>query len=321
MSDERIDPETLAAFLDGTASPQEREGVLRTLARSPAAYADFLEASAIHRELSGHAPTHGHVEPAGAPAGGAAKRGWPRRGWYFAPALLAAALVAVIVMRRTGISPAIPESIQLVQSTSLTRERGPGSVGRALGEDWDRPPWSAVRGAEPTSATDALAFRSGARYAELELAAQAADSAGVVRAAEALERLLSTIEAGGPVGASFRDFAGSPDFGGPSRRAATARQTRALLGADDWFDLGVWAETARLTLAARDVSFFATGSRGSRAVRRIVQPHLEAQPAADGEWAPVVDAVRPLLVDRSWSPNDIPELERIVRAAISAAAR
>ena len=45
MSDERIDPEMLAEFLEGRLAPAERERVLQALAESPEAYADFIEAA------------------------------------------------------------------------------------------------------------------------------------------------------------------------------------------------------------------------------------------------------------------------------------
>src|SRR5471030_1427546 len=48
-----IDPETLAALLDGTLSADERSRVLATLARSDESHEDFLEAAALLKELNG----------------------------------------------------------------------------------------------------------------------------------------------------------------------------------------------------------------------------------------------------------------------------
>jgi hypothetical protein len=320
VNDERIDPERLAAFLDGTASPEEREGVLRTLARSPTAYADFLEASAIHRELTGDSEATVPIELAAPPAAMGSASREARRRWFLAPLVLAAAVVAVMVIRKPATDATGPDAIQLAQTTSLTRDRGSGSLARALGADWDRPPWSVVRGADSPLASRPLAFRAGARYAQLEMATQTADSTEVGRATEAIAQLVGTVEAGAAVAARFRDLARRPEFGGSTSRAQTARQTRALLGEPDWFDLGTWAETARLSLSARNVGFFAPDSPATRELRRIVGPHVDGKSSADAAWVPVVDAIRPLRSARSWSPNDIPVLDQIVRAVIAAAA-
>ncbi len=326
MSEERIDPETLAAFLDGTASPEERDGVLRTLARSKEAYASFLEASAIQRELAAEAPV---VAPALSPvapaeasrpsAREAANTRW-FRSWKLAPVLLAAGIAGILIVRGMDRGPA-SGAIQLAQATSLTSERGSGAIERTLGSTWDQPPWSIVRGSEPAVDRRPLAFRAGVRYAELELAARAADSAAVTRSVDVLAQLLATTEGGGPFAATFRDLATEPEFGSASRRAAAAGQLRSLLGSEDWFDLGVWAETARLAIAARDTAFFDPRGRGVSELRRIIEPHTAAAAPESAEWVPVTDALRPLLEGRAASPNDLADAGRAVDAAIAVAAR
>ena len=327
MSDDRIDPETLAAFLDGTASPEEREGVLRTLARSKEAYASFLEASAIQREIAAEAPAIVPVPPVatsvatpGSTAREAANARWFRRRWYVTPGLLAAGLAAILVVRGIG-GPVDQGTIQLAQATSLTQERGSGALARALGDAWDQPPWSVVRGSESNLAARTVAVRSGARYAELEAAAQAADSTAVTRSAESLAQLLSSVEGAAPIAASVRDMARPPNFGGRAQRATAAVQLRALLGAEDWFDLGVWTETARLAVAARALAFFESGGRGVAELQRILRPHIAESRSDSAEWAPIIEALRPLIDDRAWLPNDLPTIEQSVRAAMEAAAR
>lgn len=333
MSDERIDPETLAAFLDGTASPEEREGVLRTLARSREAYASFIEASAIHRELAGEAPAvapaapvaattaplAASVEPTRSSARETAKARWFRQ-WYVTPALLAAGIAAILIVRAIAGPGTGQDMIQLAQATSLTQERGSGALARGVGDLWDQPPWSVVRGSEPNLATRTAAVRSGARYAELEAAAQAADSTAVSRSSESLAQLLSTVEGAAPIAASVRDLARSPEFGGRAQRAAIAGQLRSLLDAEDWFDLGVWAETARLAVAARDTVFFDPSGRAVLELRRILGSH-DATSTNDADWAPVVDALRPLDTGRAWTRDQLAEAGRAIDAAISTAAR
>ena len=317
VSGERVDPERLAAFLDGTASLEERDAVIRALANSPEAYADFLEASAIYRELTGDPGSTAPVEPAAPSVTAGPAMRLARRRWFLAPLALAAGLAAVMVIRRPTSDALGPT--QLVQATGLTRERGAGGIARVLGNDWDRAPWSVVRGAEVALPSRPLAFRAGVRSTELELAAQVSDSTAVVRAADAIVELLGSVEAGAAVASNVRGLVRRPDFGGPAGRAQTARQTRLLLGEPDWFDLGAWAEAGRLALMTRNTGFFAPDSPASRELRRIVEPHVDGT-SADGDWRPVIDATGPLRSDRPWTPNDIPALEQIVRAVISAAA-
>src|SRR4030095_684298 len=100
----------------------------------------------------------------------AANARWFRRR-YVAPVLLAAGIAGVLVVRAFDrYSAGGQNSIQLVQATSLTRERGSGRMTRTLGGGWDQPPWSATRGTEASLGPNPFAFRAGARYAEFELA-------------------------------------------------------------------------------------------------------------------------------------------------------
>jgi hypothetical protein len=315
---ERLDPETLAAFLDGTASPEERESVLRTLARSKEAYASFLEAAAVHREVEDQRPATNIAPSAKATAAGsgAAKRA---RRWFISPLPLAASIGAVLLFGRLVLERS-QGSIELAQATRLTRESGPGTLSRTFGDAWDQPPWSVARGADGALAPHPRAFRAGVRYAELEVAAQSTDSGAARRAAEALAQLLSPVETGATLAAGIRGLAGAADFGGRAQRAATAKQVRATLGADDWFDVGVWTETARLAVTARDLVFFARGGPAIKQLRRILRVHGEKSVPDGVEWGPVVDALRPLLADRSWSTDDLDTIDRAVRKAIVIAA-
>ena len=332
MSDERIDPETLAAFLEGRVSPEEREAVLRTLARSKEAYASFMEASAIHRELADSSPISAGaavVPPPAAPdrlvagsVGGTAREAANAR-WFrprrFAPILIAAGFFAILIARGGTRRAAEDEAIRLAQGTTLTTDRGSGTLTRTLGDTWDQPPWSIVRGGETTSADRALAVRAGVRFAEFEIAAQLADSTAATSSAQSIAQLLSNTEGAAPIAATFRDLASAPSFGGRSQRATSAGQLRALLGTPDWFDLGVWAGTARLAALAGDTAFFAPGSRGTSSLRRLLEGHTGNQ--ASDEWRPVVNALQPVLMDRVRRRDELAEVGRAVDSAIAEAAR
>jgi hypothetical protein len=300
VSDEQVDPETLAAFLDGTLAPGDRAKVMRVLAESPEAYADFVDASAVHRELQPAKPIR-------------------HRGvWYFAPLLLAAGVVGLLVVRR-GHDAAVPGMIALAQTTRVVAP-GAGGVAASLGDAWDQPGWSVVRGESMGLGERARAFRAGARYAELEVAAQAVDSAAARRLATILAETAGGVDAGTPLAAQFRVLADAPSLGGSGARERLAEQLRTLLRMHAWFDIGAWTETARLAVAANDLAFFSPSAPAIPELRRIIGT-LESSPEQRAAASGVVDALRPLLSGRSWSVNDKSTLSGVIAAATAAGAR
>src|SRR5688500_10690009 len=92
MSESSIPPETLAAFLDGMLSSEDRERVLVTLARSDEAYGDFVEAIAIAKALD--AAEQPAVRPWRAPSR------WRRTAWMAIPAVSAAGVLFLVTNRR-----------------------------------------------------------------------------------------------------------------------------------------------------------------------------------------------------------------------------
>lgn len=323
MSDERINPETLAAFFDGTASLEERDSVMRTLARSKEAYASFLEAAAVYREMEDPtaADGPGQIGVVRGSGGSGTARAKPARRWIIGPLLIAAGIVTVLFLTRSNASNDAA-AIRLAQDTRLTHESGPGSLARSFGSAWDQPRWSVARGSEASLPPGPRAVRAGARYAELEVAAQAADTDAVRLATETIGQLMASVEAGAPVSAMFRELSRAPDFGGRARRAVAAAELRSSLGADVWFDIGVWSEMARLAVAARDVAFFAQDGPAIAELRRIVRAGGRAAPPGDGAaWASVATALQPLLSDRAWTVNDLDVIDRTVGSAMAVAAR
>ncbi|HUQ80431.1 MAG TPA: hypothetical protein VM076_04815 [Gemmatimonadaceae bacterium] len=320
--EECIDPELLAAFLDGTATPQERQDVLRIIATSETAYRQFSEASAVQQALTETAAdkpaaSSAPLERPNVAAGSPRRRSWLR---YVVPTALAAGVAIAMLGRSRGFGDT-DDVVQLVQATSLTNTSGSGALGQTLGPAWNQPPWSATRGADGGADSRTSAFRSGVRYAEFELAARAADSTAVVQAAEAIDQLASAMEGAAPLAATFRSLAVAPDFGTASRRAAAARQLRELVGAGDWFDLGAWTETARLAIAARQVGFFDPRGSAVAELRELLQPHVVGSGQDATHWVPVRDALTPLLAARTWTSDDLGTLESAIDSAMVSASR
>jgi hypothetical protein len=317
VSGERVDPELLAAFLDGTASAEEREAILRTLSRSKEAYAEFSEASAIHRDLENpkqSPPILVDVPPAPASRAPHASR----LRWLVPSMLLAAAIAGIAIV--TQLRGTIPErTIRLAQATRLTRETGAGALTRQLGSSWDQPEWSASRGTDGATAVAGRAFRAGVRYADFEIASQANDSSGAIRAATALGGLLTSIDGGAPLAESLRSLAASAGTVSAHDRATAAVQLRSVLGTGDWFDLGVWTETARVSVLARELVFFDSAGPAVAELRRIIKAGTASVSNAD--WRAATDPLRPLVANRTWSTSDLSTIDQAIRAAMISAAR
>jgi hypothetical protein len=311
VSDERIDPETLAEFLEGRLAPAERERVMRTLAESPEAYGDFIEAAAVERALAeetAQLKTEGAsaATPAVIPISTKANRMWR----YAVPALIAAGIVAVFALRRGG-EARQGEMIVLAQATHVL-PAGSGSVASKLGDSWDQPQWSVSRGADDASAGRARAFRAGARVAELEIAAQAGDTAAVRRIATSLATLLTAAQVGTPTVSQLRDFS-APSA---ATRAAVAGQIRDLLGAPANFDAGVWTETARLSLAAGNGGYVdATNAQLTKLILDL------GGGASTNPNASLVSALQAIASAQATSPNDALLLRRLVDIAITTGAQ
>lgn len=314
VNDDRIDPELLAAFLEGNATPEERDRIMRTLSTSNAAYAELMEAAAVQRELT-DAPSPA-VAPPPPPLPGERPPAQRTRGLrYVIPVLLAAGLAFVAISRWSGFGGGAASMVQLAQSTSLTPSTGSGALARTLGDTWSDAPWSGTRGSDAPAVTRARAFRAGARYAELEIAAKAADSTAVLQTVAAMTDVLASTEGGGPFIAMFRAFATSADFGGASQRGDAAKQLREFLGATDWFDLGVWTETARLAIATKQVAFFEPKGRAIAELRRVLQPHIDDAGPDAATWTAVRDALTPVIAGSTWTVNDLETLGAAVQAA------
>ncbi|HKG92752.1 MAG TPA: hypothetical protein VKA84_12700 [Gemmatimonadaceae bacterium] len=302
MRDEPIDPETLAALLDGTLSEEERTRVLAVLARSDDSYDAFLEASAVLGELAtdlggerpvpplpprpplgGYGPPEGvrplleapqpdagtleeqhQPPPTQRRAAGGERRParWRRRPFLVGGALLAAAAVGVAVL--TPREPRGEGALALGAARELAASSGGVS---ALGAGWDRLGWSAVRGDDEALAGRTRAFRMGVRMADLELALSAEDTAASRSIGGSLVRLASGVEMGGSVAMHVEQVArGSAER---AEREEVAAELRSLSGAAPWFDLGAWCEAARLAARARQASFFDAESPAMRELQRI----------------------------------------------------
>lgn len=247
VTEPRMDPETLAAFLEGKLAPQERARVLAQLAASPADTAQLLEAARVRAALEAASASSGAFEA-------------PRKArWPMIVTALAAVLIAAIAIGRFS-RPRSPEILVLASALRVPD----------TGTDWSAPPWDIERGAPGSLSEQATVFRIGARLVDLEVAAGGPDTTAARRITRDLVTLVSRLPAGGPAAAHF-DRLGI-DAGAvlsARQRATAARAVRELVEGSPWLDLGGWLEAARIAGAAGDSVFFASGSKAHSILTRL----------------------------------------------------
>jgi len=260
VKEPRIDPEQVAALLDGRLDEQRRTELLACIAASEEGLDVLADTAAVLRELEGpcDAEDSEGTEPASLPGDGGIiplhppfrRRRWPVRRWAaLAAALAAVALVPVLWSRLHTPDPRDPgRPITLLAETGV-----PG-----LPAGWSERPWRLVRGSAASLVPEARAARLGALQVDLELAVGARDSAAASQLVGEIETLLADVPASGPVMDEYRVVArriGEP----PARLAgalAEARTGMAVLAGEERVALGAWAEAGRVAASLRDVAFF-----------------------------------------------------------------
>ncbi len=246
MSAPRLDPETLASYLDGRLTPAERERVLEILAESPADYEAMLATAEVMRQV-GRDLVVSLPEP---------RSRFNRRWLLVASATVLVTIIASMVSRRVYRADAGPPRL-LAAALDLAPGMGPGSLARRLGPDWVEPAWPVTRGGSPTLPDRATSFRVGARLVDLEVAIHAEDPAPLGRLDEDLARLAGQVSGGGAVAFRFGALRNAQRDPADPERIRAAAAARSLVGASPWFDVGAWVEAARLALLVDRVEFFA----------------------------------------------------------------
>jgi hypothetical protein len=298
MSAERIDAETLAAFLDGKLEPAERERVLRILAEQPEEYEVFVDAAHIAARLERSTRTGG----AEARRVSGATRRYPRAKWTVPLAIAASVAAIALIPGLTSDDETLP--IELARHLAVVSSPGPGSLAARLGSDWDQPGWSVTRGGGAGVPEQALAFRLGARATDVEIALNAADTTALRLVGENLLELVSGIDGGAGAAAQYRQLLSQGTLTSAEARRSAAAGARGLTADSPWFDLGAWSESARIAAAAGQIGYV-TGQmmtldsllariadRSDSAAPGVVQILRELQASARPENA---EAVRQLL--------------------------
>ena len=337
---DQIDPETLAALLDGTLPAGERDEVMERLARSPGAFEGFAEAARVLRDLDAEAvapasrPTDApSTLPADAPPAATAPAPPPSppsmreirparrfpgaKRWLPLAAVLAAAVLVPRLISRGAYDPGT--ALVLLDGATLVTAPGDGSLAAGLGPDWDQPGWSVKRGPDDSLADTRLEFRVGVRLTDVEVALDAGDVGAVRAMVDELTWLAGALPASTFVVTQYNDIAARATTGARdddlNEDRAKAASSLAALFADDspWFPLGVWLEQARLAARSRRTAFFAGTDR--RAALEELARQITRVEGADAPIVRHLSEIDTLLAD-GVTEDELPGLLQRVTAAI-----
>ncbi|MEO6527508.1 MAG: hypothetical protein ABIP93_12840 [Gemmatimonadaceae bacterium] len=290
-----MDPELLAALLDGRLSHDERNRVLAALAESEDGLHHLAEAAAIAAEVTDAAEISEHAEASDSAEGGAhlalnppptvrsissapsAKRSGRWYLWLLAPSLAAAALL-FIVRRPSGERGASASSQFMAQAAPVLMPDG-ATLTTQLGSDWLNPGWAVVRGEGASLSRSALAFRIGVRSAELTVALRAADESAVRRVVPLLAALARAVDSGAPVALIIEGVTDSVAFTSVKDRLGVINDARLLASDDFLFDLGAFAETTRLAQGSGVLSRLVTLAPTRAELDRLVRASTQAAPS------------------------------------------
>ena len=326
MNSESIDPETLAAFLDGTLQESDRERVLQALARGGAAYEDLIDVHALQQ--AGDIAVASPPVAAPAPSLGsrtaeqprAASRRWRRPNMWVLPTFLTAASIATFVLLRgrDHASTASPTIGTMARVTAAANGVDPAS---AFGAGWDQANWSTARGSTGSLDDRVYAFRLGVRFVDFALAVSSSNSDARYTLGQAVSVLASSALAGTPVAARVDAITADSAMHPTAAELATlSEDVRALASQPDWFDAAVWSESARLAARARETAFFAHDSAPMRELRRIVA-RLNSGPSGGAAPNEIVESLRRLAEQHLSSPVDFNAIGPLLDSTVARGGR
>lgn len=253
MSEQRIDPERLAALMDGRVDDAERAALIARLASDPELLAIYADAVAASAEATAPALT---VSTATAPRRRSAVR------WIaLAAGVVLLVGIPAILRRSASETSTFGDPAQFVALLS-PRDRG-------LPSDWNGTPWSATRSISIVASPSARAVRVGARIVDLELSSRRPDSAAALIAGD-LAALVGDMPGAAPIAVTYLKLASGQTVDSATL-TATRAATAALVGAAG-VDLGAWVESARIAAAAGDTAFFTRDSALPARLKQISDP-------------------------------------------------
>lgn len=301
MTPSNIDPERLAALLDGRLEASARAEVLRELDADDELRALYADVAAVEGELATTAGV------AGADVRPFRREAAPSRWRSGRVMLVAASLVGISLL-----SWNVATSRSVLEPYALVRE---------LGVDGPVPlpaePWAVTRGGEAPMSERGRAVRLGARLVDLEVAFAAGDSVARSAVASSIAVLATTNPplTGAPVDL-YRQIADG-DAEAVRDRGARREGWDAMseLAGKEAMQLGAWLEAARVAAARRDEQFFRSRATG-RVLRRAQLTNEEERLAMRRVRGIALGSASTEVSAPTWA-----ELERALGEALASAAR
>lgn len=293
-----VDPEDLAAYLDGTLAADERAAVERALAGSQEAREVLAEAA----RMLGYEDRAGEADiPTG---GGGRARAGPRARRWFLPVLAAAGVGALALfpfLRSTPAGDVLGDVDRLLQDVSGARPTGR-----------DAPPWSVLRSTDAAMEGGEAAFRAGALWTDALVSWRSGRNEAARNRLTEIAELLGAVPLAGPATLAVSRLAaglGTAPGGDEEAAARVDEAQSALMGAlpPARVKLGMWAQGALLAADAGATSYLRQPATRSA----LVGIPREDLPA---EAAPVLDELEALLGDELDGPalaSLVASLERL----------
>lgn len=272
MKDSNIDPERLAALIDGKLRGAERDQVIAQLAQSDEAYEIFVDAAGVVQELEeGEQPATIESDPV---VPFRPPLAWWKRGGTRLLAL-AAGLVGIAALSWTLLPHLASRNGNGDWPVALLSDDASG-----LPQSWTDVAWPRTRASTEVLTTESRAARIGARLVDLELALRKPDQ----RAAGFAEEVASLMDGipGAAASASwYRSVAQSAGQGSAPATAewSSMRVTTESVAGQVPARLGAWAETARIAAMRHDASFFSSNAFRSELERALAA--ARTRPAAE----------------------------------------
>lgn len=320
-SEPRIPPETLAAFMEGALTEEERAEVLRILASSEAdldILADAIAALAAVETEGGESeaspdPLGPQAAPEDAPveSQGPAPPQGRRRPWVLRPPvwLAAAAVVAFL-----WAAPALlrgPEQLRVDRWAQLEAVGGELRGVQTPPDLFSTAGRSSVRGGDGLLSDQARAYRTGATLATLAAAEFADQDPAGDEALGRITQLLDAVPGGALLATRLREVVARDreSSGGSVENEwdATAATLAEALPESDYFWLGLWVESVRIEAMARPWPAGEPGPDG----RELEALGAAAIGAGDGALAARVEEARRLLDAGAPAPAVVDALEAI----------
>jgi hypothetical protein len=283
VSEPELDPERLAALLDGRVDDKERAELVARLAASPEARAVLADAAAVVDVLPQN--TVGTTLPS---------KGEGERGRLFRRTWLALAASVIVVVGATT-----------VYRTTRGRSLDPGDYiallanqSSGLPPSLDIRPWGATRSSTQPVTEPGRAYRLGARLTDLSLMVPRRDTLLVPLSLEAAALLVDVPVAGDAVHAFRQLAAATAEPNAPLEPLfREARSELTTLGNvdQDRVRYGAWLEAARVAGARQDTAFF------RKRESRQVLTDLARKEGDSVELQPLIKVAQSSIENRDWS--------------------